>query len=123
MATDSQSRTGTKGNDTTTALAPQLWATANALRGNIDASEYKHVVLRLMFLKYISDALEEFHEELESKVDDGHDPKQPDEYKERNVFWVPRKPGGTSYDPGPDRRTTVQPSTGPWTPSNGTTIP
>ena len=64
-----------KGNGaTTTELASQLWATANALRGNIDAAEYKHVVLPLMFLKYISDAFEELHEELESKVDEGHDP-------------------------------------------------
>ena len=91
MATASQSKTGTNGNETTTALAPQLWATANALRGNIDAAEYKHVVLPLMFLKYISDAFEELHEELESKVDEGHDPEQPDEYKERNVFWVPQE--------------------------------
>ena len=81
-----------KGNGaTTTELASQLWATANALRGNIDAAEYKHVVLPLMFLKYISDAFEELHEELESKADEGHDPEQPDEYKERNVFWVPQE--------------------------------
>ena len=81
-----------KGNRaTTTELASQLWATANALRGNIDAAEYKHVVLPLMFLKYISDAFEELHEELESKVDEGRDPEQPDEYKERNVFWVPQE--------------------------------
>ena len=74
---------------TTTELASQLWATANTLRGNIDAAEYKHIVLPLMFLKYISDAFEELHEELESKADEGYDPEQPDEYAERNVFWVP----------------------------------
>ena len=91
MATASQEKKQTNGNDATTELAPQLWATANALRGNIDAAEYKHVVLPLMFLKYISDAFEELHEELESKVDEGHDPEQPDEYRERNVFWVPQE--------------------------------
>ena len=68
---------------------PQLWGMANALRGNIDAAEYKHIVLPLMFLKYISDAFEELHEELESKADEGYDAEQPDEYAERNVFWVP----------------------------------
>ena len=68
---------------------PQLWGMANALRGNIDAAEYKHIVLPLMFLKYISDAFEELHEELESKANEGYDPEEPDEYKERNVFWVP----------------------------------
>ena len=75
---------------TTTDLGPKLWGTANTLRGNIDAAEYKHVVLPLMFLKYISDAFEELHEELEVKADEGYDPEQPDEYAERNVFWVPR---------------------------------
>ena len=79
-----------KDNEATSAdLGPKLWGTANTLRGNIDAAEYKHVVLPLMFLKYISDAFEELHEELESKADEGYDPEQPDEYAERNVFWVP----------------------------------
>ena len=91
MATASQPKVGTNNSHTATELASQLWATANALRGNIDAAEYKHVVLPLMFLKYISDAFEELHEELESKVDEGRDPEQPDEYKERNVFWVPQE--------------------------------
>ena len=68
---------------------PQLWGIANALRGNMDAAEYKHVVLPLMFLKYISDAFEELRQELESKANEGYDPEQPDEYPERNVFWVP----------------------------------
>ena len=77
------------GNEATTDLGPKLWRTANALRGNIDAAEYKHIVLPLMFLKYISDAFEELHEELASKADEGYDPEQPDEYSERNVFWVP----------------------------------
>ena len=90
MATASQTKTSNN-SQTTTELAPKLWATANALRGNIDAAEYKHVVLPLMFLKYISDAFEELHEELESKADEGYDPEEPDEYRERNVFWVPQE--------------------------------
>lgn len=69
----------------------ELWGMANALRGNIDAAEYKHVALPLIFLKYISDAFDELHEELEAKVDEGYDPEQPDEYRERSVFWVPRE--------------------------------
>ena len=90
MATASQEKNQTSGN-INTELASKLWATANALRGNIDAAEYKHVVLPLMFLKYISDAFEELHEELESKAGEGYDPEEPDEYRERNVFWVPQE--------------------------------
>ena len=67
----------------------QLWATANTLRGNMDATDYKHVVLPLIFLKYVSDAFEELHEKLEAKAEEGYDPEQPDEYREENVFWVP----------------------------------
>ena len=70
-------------------LNAQLWATANALRGSMDSADYKHVVLPLIFLKYVSGAFEELHERLEAKVDEGYDPEQPDEYREENVFWVP----------------------------------
>ena len=92
MATASQEKKTTEGNETAPAeLGPKLWATANLLRGSIDAAEYKHIVLPLMFLKYISDAFEELHEELESKANEGYDPEQPDEYRERNVFWVPQE--------------------------------
>ena len=90
MVTASQAKKQTEGN-TNAEIASKLWATANALGGNIDAAEYKHVVMPLMFLKYISDAFEELHEELESRIDEGHDPEQPDEYSERNVFWVPQE--------------------------------
>ena len=69
----------------------QLWQTADTLRGNIDAAEYKHVVLPLIFLKYISDAFEELHEELETQVDEGVDPEEPDYYTAKNVFWVPQE--------------------------------
>jgi len=67
----------------------QLWAAADALRNNMDAAEYKHVVLGLIFLKYISDAFEEKHAALSSMVADGADPEDPDEYRAQNIFWVP----------------------------------
>ena len=69
----------------------QLWRAADTLRGNIDAAEYKHVVLPLIFLKYISDAFEELHEELKSQTGDGVDPEEPDYYKAKNVFWIPQE--------------------------------
>jgi len=68
-----------------------LWAAADALRNNMDAAEYKHVVLGLIFLKYISDAFEEQHARLEAERDQGADPEDPDEYRAVNIFWVPKK--------------------------------
>ncbi|MGH8554831.1 MAG: N-6 DNA methylase, partial [Gammaproteobacteria bacterium] len=62
---------------------------ADALRGSMDAAEYKHVVLGLIFLKYISDAFEEQHAKLEASVALGADPRDPDEYRALNIFWVP----------------------------------
>ena len=70
-------------------LQSDLWKMADALRGSIDAAEYKHIVLPLIFLKYISDAFEELHTELEAQVDEGAEPEEPDEYRRFNVFWVP----------------------------------
>jgi len=67
----------------------QLWEAANRLRGNLDASRYKDVVLGLIFLKYISDAFEERRAILEGEIQDGADPEDPDEYKAENIFWVP----------------------------------
>jgi type I restriction enzyme M protein len=67
----------------------QLWAAADALRGSMDAAEYKHVVLGLLFLKYISDAFEEQHTKLEAERAQGADPEDPDEYRALNIFWVP----------------------------------
>ena len=69
----------------------QLWRAADTLRGSIDAAEYKHVVLPLIFLKYISDAFEELHEELKSQEDQGVDPEELDYYTAKNVFWVPQE--------------------------------
>jgi type I restriction enzyme M protein len=67
----------------------QLWQMADALRGSMDAAEYKHVVLGLIFLKYISDAFEERHALLLAEKAQGADPEDPDEYRAQNVFWVP----------------------------------
>jgi type I restriction enzyme M protein len=66
-----------------------LWQMADALRGSMDAAEYKHVVLGLIFLKYISDAFEERHARLEAERVEGADPEDPDEYRAQNIFWVP----------------------------------
>lgn len=67
----------------------QLWQMADALRGNMDAAEYKHVALGLIFLKYISDAFEEKHAKLEVEKSQGADPEDPDEYRAESIFWVP----------------------------------
>ena len=67
----------------------KLWSMADALRNNMDAAEYKHVVLGLIFLKYISDAFEAKHAELEAQKAQGADPEDPDEYRAASIFWVP----------------------------------
>src|SRR6201999_1161169 len=69
----------------------KLWLAADKLRNNMDAAEYKHVVLGLIFLKYISDAFEQHHSKLvEGKGDyAGASPEDRDEYKAENIFWVP----------------------------------
>jgi len=67
----------------------ELWRMADALRSNMDAAEYKHIVLGLIFLKYISDAFEEKHRQLEAERATGADPEDPDEYRAVNIFWVP----------------------------------
>ncbi|MDA8120643.1 MAG: class I SAM-dependent DNA methyltransferase [Gammaproteobacteria bacterium] len=69
----------------------QLWAAADALRNNMDAAEYKHVVLGLIFLKYISDAFEAKHAELKAQKAEGADPEDPDEYRAVSIFWVPKE--------------------------------
>ena len=68
-----------------------LWAAADKLRNNLDAAEYKHVVLGLIFLKYVSDAFEEKHAALAADVDSGADPEDPDEYRAESIFWVPQE--------------------------------
>lgn len=82
----------------------KLWLAADALRGSMDASEYKHIVLGLIFLKYISDAFEERHGELLAEASDPGSPmyvaeenfrydflEERDEYTAVNVFWVPKE--------------------------------
>ncbi|MDX1297015.1 MAG: class I SAM-dependent DNA methyltransferase [Pseudomonas sp.] len=85
-------------------LEKTLWATADKMRANMDAAEYKHIVLGLIFLKYISDSFAGRRTELERKLSDEHDDyylgsndpelinaelEDRDYYKEVNVFWVP----------------------------------
>jgi type I restriction enzyme M protein len=67
----------------------KLWQAADKLRGHMDAAEYKHVVLGLIFLKYISDAFEEKHSALLKEK--GADPEDRDEYLAENIFWVPKQ--------------------------------
>ena len=77
------------GQSATTGYEAELWGMADTLRGSMDAAEYKHVVLGLIFLKYISDAFEEMHARLEAERAEGADPEDPDEYRAENIFWVP----------------------------------
>jgi type I restriction-modification system DNA methylase subunit len=64
----------------------KLWSMADALRNNMDAAEYKHVVLGLIFLKYISDAFEAKRAELVAQKAQGADPEDPDEYRAASIF-------------------------------------
>lgn len=75
-------------------IEKQLWKTADKLRKNIDAAEYKHVILGLIFLKYISDAFKELHNKLLTGEGEcaGADPEDRDEYQAENVFFVPANP-------------------------------
>src|SRR2546430_6547268 len=85
-------------------LEPTLWAAADKLRGNMDAAEYKHVALGLIFLKYISDAFEEFHAKLKQDIENPESElyvikpddreatlEDRDEYVAANIFWVPKE--------------------------------
>ncbi|HNW90423.1 MAG TPA: class I SAM-dependent DNA methyltransferase, partial [Bacteroidales bacterium] len=72
-------------------LEKTLWQAADKMRKNMDAAEYKHIVLGLIFLKYISDAFEEMYLKLKEGKGQyaGADPEDPDEYRAENVFYVP----------------------------------
>jgi len=85
-------------------LETNLWQAADKMRNNMDAAEYKHVVLGLIFLKYISDSFEEKHEILLKEYSEPKSPNyienkqelystlnDPDEFRADNVFWVPPK--------------------------------
>ena len=81
------------GNGASLGFEAKLWQAADKLRNNMDAAEYKHVVLGLIFLKYISDAFEEHHAKLIAGKGDfaGANPEDKDEYLAANVFWVPKE--------------------------------
>ncbi|MDI6720666.1 MAG: class I SAM-dependent DNA methyltransferase [Methanomicrobiales archaeon] len=92
------------GNGANLGFEATLWAAADKMRNNMDAAEYKHVVLGLIFLKYISDAFDERHTRLETELGDPkslwyiREPQaryraleDPDEYRAENVFWVPKE--------------------------------
>src|SRR5436853_4990840 len=84
------SKTSSK-NSANIGVEAKLWLAADKLRSNMDAAEYKHVVLGLIFLKYISDSFEEHHEKLKVGKGEyaGANPEDQDEYIAENVFWVP----------------------------------
>lgn len=84
----SKSKVSKKNNGAILGFEEKLWQAADKLRGHMDAAEYKHVVLGLVFLKYISDAFEERRAALlQEKY---ADPEDRDEYVAENVFWVPK---------------------------------
>src|SRR4051812_34475759 len=91
-----------KSNTVTKTLEQRLWDAADALRGNQEPSEYKHVVLGLVFLKYISDRFEARRHDIETALSDPNSDEfipnesrrqqfieDRDEYSSHNVFWVP----------------------------------
>lgn len=67
----------------------KLWSAADKMRNNMDAAEYKHVVLGLIFLKYISDSFEAIHNKLQDE--ELADSEDKDEYLAERVFWVPKE--------------------------------
>lgn len=81
-----------KGTNQTESFEKTLFRTADKLRKNMDAAEYKHVVLGLIFLKFISDSFEEMYQKLTAGQGDyaGADPEDADEYRAENVFFVPQ---------------------------------
>ena len=92
MARKASSKSDSGSSSTATiGFEAKLWLAADKLRNNMDAAEYKHVVLGLIFLKYISDTFEEHRAKLLAGEGDyaGANPEDPDEYKAENVFWVP----------------------------------
>jgi len=103
MPSKTNSKSKNNQNGANLGFEEKLWAAADKLRGHMDASEYKHVVLGLVFLKYISDAFEERHKDLEEKTANPSSPmfvREPqarygviedrDEYAADNIFWVPK---------------------------------
>jgi len=77
------------GNGGNLGFEAELFKAADKLRGNMEPSDYKHVVLGLIFLKYISDAFEAKHQAL--LAEDPAAAEDRDEYLAENIFWVPKK--------------------------------
>ena len=104
MAKKKTKKSSSKDNGASLGFEEKLWLSADKLRGSIDAAEYKHVVLGLLFLKYISDAFQARREELEALCADPESDyftdgdaawteqtlEDRDEYASKNVFWVPK---------------------------------
>src|SRR5690554_7180442 len=80
-------------NKKTKSIEESLWDSANRLRGTVESSEYKHVVLSLIFLKFVSDKFEERRQEL---LDEGKEKflEMKEFYNMKNVFFLPKPPGG-----------------------------
>jgi type I restriction enzyme M protein len=93
MARPKNTSVEAKGSAAHLGFEAKLWLAADKLRNNMDAAEYKHVVLGLIFLKYISDSFEEHRAKLLAGQGDyaGANPEDADEYKAENVFWVPKE--------------------------------
>jgi len=86
-------KTGAQDSSANLGFEAKLWLSADKLRNNMDAAEYKHVVLGLIFLKYISDSFEEHHAKLVAGKGEyeGANPEDKDEYLAASVFWVPKE--------------------------------
>ena len=89
MAKKKSASNKSNGNGANLGFEQKLWQAADKMRGHMDSAEYKHVVLGLIFLKYISDAFEERRQALLKEA--GADPEDRDEYTAENVFWVPKQ--------------------------------
>lgn len=80
---------GKNGNGATLGFEEKLWAAADKMRGHMDPSEYKHVILGLVFLKYISDMFQEHYDRFKTQSKIEYD--EPDTYLKRQLFWVPKE--------------------------------
>jgi hypothetical protein len=110
---------GRKNNGGQLGFEAELFLAADKLRGNLEPSEYKHVALGLIFLKYISDAFEALHARLEA--DDYADAEDPDQYLAERVFWVPRQRAGPICKRAPSCPPSASSSTRLWMRSRRTT--
>ncbi|CAK0753977.1 type I restriction enzyme M protein [Azospirillaceae bacterium] len=88
VAKSAKAGNGKNGNSANLGFEADMFLSADKLRKNLEPSEYKHVVLGLIFLKYISDAFEARHRAL--LADEHADAEDPDEYAAENIFWVPK---------------------------------